>query len=63
MKQLYVWGLLYMSTMAMAQQDLNVSVIETETSEPIPNIDIKLTNQTRGISIVQQTNAQEETFI
>ena len=62
MKYLYVLVMLCFVSMSFAQQDFTVSVIDTETNQPIPNIDIKLTNQARGISIVQQTNAQGKTI-
>jgi outer membrane receptor protein involved in Fe transport len=58
MKQFFIFALLCISTIAMAQEDLTVSVIDFETQKPISNITVTLLNTTRNISINQTTNVQ-----
>ncbi len=61
-KYILIWAFLCLSISTYAQQDFTVSVIDSETNEPITNIPILLTNQNRGISISQQTNEQGKTI-
>lgn len=58
MKQLFIWALLCISSIAFAQEDLTVSVIDFETQKPIPNLTVKLSNTTRNILLQQNTNTQ-----
>lgn len=58
MKQFFIWALLCVSTIVVAQEDLTVSVIDFETQKPIANLSIKLSNTTRNILLQQTTNSQ-----
>jgi len=58
MKSFFLWALLCISTIAFAQEDLTVSVIDFETQKPVSNLTIKISNTTRNISIEQTTNVQ-----
>lgn len=58
MKQFFLWVFLCFSTIAFAQQDLTVTVIDVETQKPISNIILKLSNTARNISIELPTNQQ-----
>jgi outer membrane receptor protein involved in Fe transport len=58
MKQFFMFALICISTIALAQEDLTVSVIDFETQKPVSNLTIKLLNTTRNISINQTTNMQ-----
>lgn len=58
MKQFFIWALLCISTIALAQEDLSVSVIDFESQKPIPNLTLKLINTTRNILLQQTTNSQ-----
>lgn len=58
MKQLLSWVLLCFTTIAFAQEDLTVSVIDFETQKPISSLTIKLLNSTRNIALQQTTNMQ-----
>jgi len=62
MRYLFTLAILCLTSLSFAQQDFTVSIIDAETNRAIPNFDIKLTNQARGISIVQTTNAQGKTI-
>lgn len=58
MKHLYIWALLCISTIAMAQQDLTVSVIDAATQKSIANATITLQNKSRNIQLSQISNTQ-----
>lgn len=58
MKQFYIWAVLLISTIAVAQQDLTVSVIDAETQKPIFNIAVTLINKSRNLALSQITNTQ-----
>ncbi|WP_188050514.1 TonB-dependent receptor [Flavobacterium sp. GP15] len=58
MKQFYIWAVLLISTIAVAQQDLTVSVIDAETQKPIFNIAVTLINKSRNLAVSQITNTQ-----
>ncbi|MFH4966397.1 TonB-dependent receptor [Gaetbulibacter sp. M235] len=58
MKQLYVWGLLFISTITIAQQDLTVSVIDAETQNPVTNAIVILQNKSRNIQLSELSNIQ-----
>lgn len=58
MKQFYIWAVLLISTIAVAQQDLTVSVIDAETQKPIFNIAVTLINKSRNLTVSQITNTQ-----
>ena len=58
MKQFYICALLFISTIAMAQQDLTVSVIEAATQKPIASTKVTLQNKSRNIQVSQSTNSQ-----
>ncbi|NCP04888.1 MAG: TonB-dependent receptor [Flavobacteriales bacterium] len=58
MKHLLLWVLLGFSITAVAQDDFTVTVIDTETNQVIPNIEIKLVNNSQGINLTQTTNQQ-----
>jgi hypothetical protein len=49
MKHLYIWVMLCISTIAMAQQDLTVTVIDGATKKIVPNYPITLQNTSRNI--------------
>ncbi len=61
-KNILIWALLSLCITTYAQQDFTVSAIDAETREPIANISILLTNQDRGISLIQETNQQGKTI-
>lgn len=58
MKQFYIWTLLFISTLASAQQDLTVSVTDLATQKPIPNLSLILENKSRNLNIIQTSNEQ-----
>lgn len=58
MKQFYIWAVLLISTIAVAQQDLTVSVIDAETQKPVFNIAVTLINKSRNLALSQITNTQ-----
>jgi outer membrane receptor for ferrienterochelin and colicin len=58
MRQFYIYALLFISTIAMAQQDLTVSVIDKATQKPISNLSLILENKSRNIRVSQTSNAQ-----
>jgi len=58
MKQFYIWALLCISTIAMAQQDLTVSVIDAVTQKPVSNLVITLENKSRNLQVRQISNTQ-----
>lgn len=58
MKQFFILAMLFVSAIAMAQQDLTVSVINFETQKPISNLTLILTNTARNLTIQQTTNSQ-----
>lgn len=58
MKQFFIWALLCFSTIAFAQEDLTVSVIDFETQKSVSSLIIKLSNPSRNISLQQTTNVQ-----
>lgn len=58
MKQFYIWSLLFVSTIVMAQQDLTVSVIDVATKKPVSNLSIILENKNRNLQLIQISNAQ-----
>ena len=58
MKKFYIWALLLITTIAIAQQDLTVSVIDAVTQKPIINISVNLVNKTRNLELSQITNTQ-----
>jgi len=58
MKHLYFWALLFISTLAIAQQDLTVSVIDAVTQKPVSNIAITLENKSRNLQVRQISNKQ-----
>ena len=58
MKQFYIWALLCISTIAMAQQDLTVSVIDAVTQKPVSNLAITLENRSRNLQVRQISNMQ-----
>ena len=58
MKQFYIWALLCISTIAMAQQDLTVSVIDAVTQKPVSNLAITLENRSRNLQVRQISNTQ-----
>ena len=58
MKQFYIWAMLFISTIAIAQQDLTVSVIDAATQKPVSNLSIILENKSRNLQSSQISNAQ-----
>ncbi|AWG22116.1 TonB-dependent receptor [Flavobacterium faecale] len=58
MKQFFIWAMLCVSTLAMAQQDLTVEIIDNDDQKPVANITIKLANSARNTTNLQTTNAQ-----
>ncbi|SHM89317.1 TonB-dependent receptor plug domain-containing protein [Flavobacterium chilense] len=62
MKHFYIWALLFISTIAMAQQDLTVSVIDAATQRPIASLTITLQNKSRNIQLSQTSNSQGKTI-
>lgn len=58
MKQFYIGALLFISTIAMAQQDLTVSVIDAATQKPIASALLILQNKSRNIQVSQTSNTQ-----
>jgi len=58
MRQFYIYALLFISTIAMAQQDLTVSVIDKATQKPVSNLSLILENKSRNIRVSQTSNAQ-----
>lgn len=58
MKQFYIWAVLLVSTIAMAQQDLTVSVIDAATQKPVSNLSVVLANKSRNLQLSQSSNSQ-----
>ena len=58
MKHFYIWALLFISTIAIAQQDLTVSVIDAVTKKPITSSTIALQNKSRNLQLSQISNSQ-----
>ena len=58
MKQLYILSLLFISTLAMAQQDLTVSVLDGSTKKPMVSSLVLLQNKSRNMQLSQTTNSQ-----
>ena len=58
MKQFYICALLFISTLAIAQQDLTVSVIDAATQKAIKSSKVTLQNKSRNIQLSQSTNTQ-----
>ena len=56
MKKLFIWAFLFVALIANAQQDISVSVINTETQKPIPNITITILNNSRNLKLTQVTS-------
>lgn len=58
MKQFFIWALLCISSIAMAQQDITVSIVEHHDQKPVANSSITLKNTARNTTLEQTTNAQ-----
>ena len=58
MKQCYLYILLLISSVAVAQQDLTVSVIDVETKKPISKLTLILENKSRNLKLTQISNDQ-----
>jgi outer membrane receptor protein involved in Fe transport len=58
MKQFYICVLLFIPIIAIAQQDLTVSVIDAVTQKPIFNLSIILENKSRNLQLNRVSNAQ-----
>jgi outer membrane receptor protein involved in Fe transport len=58
MKQFHIWAMLLIPTIALAQQDLTVSVIDAATQKPISDLSIILENNSRNLQVSQISNAQ-----
>ncbi len=58
MKHFLLFLLLSISTMAVAQEDLSVSIIDFNTQEPIANLQVLLVNGSRNSRLQQTSNGQ-----
>jgi outer membrane receptor protein involved in Fe transport len=58
MKQFYIGALLFISSIAIAQQDLTVSVLDAATQKPIESATVILQNKSRNIQLNQVSNSQ-----
>lgn len=58
MKQFFIWALLCITSIAMAQQDITVSIVEHHDQKPVANSSITLKNTARNTTLEQTTNAQ-----
>ena len=58
MKQFFLFLVLSVTTFAVAQEDLSVSIIDFNTQKPISSIPILLVNSSRNTSMQQITNSQ-----
>ena len=58
MKQFFIWALLCISSIAMAQQDITVYIVGHHDQKPVANSSITLKNTDRNTSLEQTTNAQ-----
>jgi outer membrane receptor protein involved in Fe transport len=58
MKQFFLFLLLSVTTFAVAQEDLSVSVIDFNTQKPLANLEILLVNSSRNSSTKQISNSQ-----
>jgi outer membrane receptor for ferrienterochelin and colicin len=58
MKQFYIGALLFISSIAIAQQDLTVSVLDVATQKPIESATVILQNKSRNIQLNQVSNSQ-----
>lgn len=58
MRHFYICALLFISTIALAQQDLTVSVIDAATQKPIASSTVALQNKSRNIQLTQVSNSQ-----
>ncbi|MFY7742817.1 MAG: TonB-dependent receptor plug domain-containing protein [Flavobacterium sp.] len=61
MKQLFIFGILFLTTISYAQQDLTVTVIDVDTQKPISNLSVKLLNSSINLLSEQITNQQGKT--
>jgi outer membrane receptor protein involved in Fe transport len=58
MKQFFLFLLLSVTTFAVAQEDLSVSVIDFNTQKPLANLEILLVNSSRNSSTKKISNSQ-----
>ncbi|UOX34278.1 TonB-dependent receptor [Flavobacterium sediminilitoris] len=58
MNKIYILAILLVSTLAMAQQDVTVSILDAETKKTIPNVSVTLQNADRNFKITENTNNQ-----
>ena len=58
MKQFFIWALLCITSIAMAQQDVTVSIVDHHDQKPVANSSITLKNTARNTTLEQTTNAQ-----
>lgn len=58
MKQFFLFLLLSVTTFAVAQEDLSVSIIDFNTQKPVANLEVLLVNSSRNSSLQQISNAQ-----
>lgn len=58
MKQFFIWALLCITSIAMAQQDITVSIVDHHDQKPVANSSITLKNTARNTTLEQTTNAQ-----
>ncbi|MBE0391525.1 TonB-dependent receptor [Flavobacterium sp. PL002] len=58
MKQFFLFLLLSVSTFAVAQEDLSVSIIDFNTQKPVADITVLLVNSSRNSTLQQTANAQ-----
>ncbi|MBA3986444.1 MAG: TonB-dependent receptor, partial [Flavobacteriales bacterium] len=56
MKKIIFMIFLCLGITVFSQQDFTVTVIDFENNQPISNIEIKLLNESRGISLIETTN-------
>lgn len=58
MKQFFLFLLLSITTCAIAQEDLSVSIIDFNTQKPLANFEVLLINSSRNSTIKQISNSQ-----
>lgn len=58
MKHFFLFLLLSVTTFAVAQEDLSVTIIDFNTQEPITNLQVLLVNSSRNSTLQQTSNSQ-----
>lgn len=58
MKNMLICAMFLLSAVGFAQEDITVTVLNTETSEPVANAAVLLVNNSQGFSVTKTTNTK-----